>query len=350
MWSFGLTSLITVLLASPNMLVGLADLLQARKLRFDKVAGLFFVDTPQRRKKWNDALVHITLGLSDQQLVTGLAVLVVGFTNHCSIASRHFWVVFDLAWFSAVTHLASLPALTVYLREHPRWRDLRVMLMLMNYAMLVAAAVLTFGNYDPKSHDCPVQCAFDRYNKPSFPVSQTHVAQMVFLALGFIWALVQLFTPDGAWAARHDIIVKYTTWGDDAEALAKLIEEEQNDLTDSIVSMPQRKFWQVASRTHKKYKDNKFYIVVSTTFLFFWAPPAALKWMVLMGMWGMGVSRLLSDRQWAVDSENQWSFGQTLPLLLLVLPFFTVFEVLQGMYSSVGHLLYYTNLTFRQRR
>jgi len=313
------------------MLVGLADLLQARKLPVEKFAGLLFLNTPGRRKKWNDVLVHLTLGLSDQQLVTGLAILVVGFTNHCTIASRHFWVVFDLAWFSSVTHLASLPALTRYLREHPRWRDLRVLLMLINYAMLVAAAVLTFGNYDPKSHDCPVQCAFDRYNRGTFPVSQTHIAQMVFLALGFIWALVHLFTPERAWAVRHDIIVKHRTWGDDAEALTKLIEEEENDAADSVFMIPQRKFWQVASRFHKRWRENKIYIALFTASLFVWAPPAALKWGVLVGMWGMGVARLLSDRQWAVDSENTWAFGQTLPLLLLVLPFFTVFEVLQGL-------------------
>jgi hypothetical protein len=315
------------------MLVDLADLLQARKLPFERLAGLLFLNSPGRRKKWNDVLVHLTLGLSDQQLVTGLAVLVVGFTNHCTIASRHFWVVFDLAWFSSVTHLASLPALTLYLREHPRWRDLRVLLMLINYAMLVAAAVLSFGNYDPKSHDCPIQCAFDRYNKGTFPVSQIHVAQMIFLALGFLWALVQLFTPERAWAARHDIIVKYRTWSDDAEALAKLIEEEENDLADSLFTIPQRKFWQVASRVHKRWRENKIYIVFFTASLFVWAPPAALKWGVLAGMWGMGVARLLSDRQWAVESENTWAFGQTLPLLLLVLPFFTVFEVLQGLSS-----------------
>ena len=334
MWSFGLTSFITVLLASPNMLVALADFLQARRLRFGKLAGLLFLDTQERQKIWNDVLVHLTLGLSDQQLVTGLAVMVVGFTNHCTIASRHFWVVFDLAWFSSVTHLASLPALTLYLREHRRWRDLRVGLMLTNYAMLVAAAVLSFGNYDPKSHDCPIQCAFDRYNHGTFPVSQTHTAQMVFLALGFIWALVQLFAPDRVWEVRHDMIVKYKTWGDDAEALARLIEEEENDLANSIFTLPQRKFWQVTSRIHKRYRENKIYVVFFTIFLFIFAPPAALKWLVLVGMWGMGVSRLVSDRQWAVDSENTWAFGQTLPLLLLVLPFFTVFEVMSGTFPS----------------
>jgi hypothetical protein len=133
------------------MLVGLLDFLRIRGPRFHKLAKALHLGTAEQQKKWNDVLIHLIIGLSDQQLVLGIAMMTVGFIKHSSLLARHFWVVFDLAWFSAVTHLASLPALNIYLIEYPRWRDLRVVLMLVNYILLLAAAVLTFGNYDPKS-------------------------------------------------------------------------------------------------------------------------------------------------------------------------------------------------------
>jgi hypothetical protein len=61
------------------------------------------------------------------------------------------------------------------------------------------------------------------------------------------------------------------------------------------------------------------------------APPAAVLWLVILTLLALGVGRVVMDRRWAVGKENVWSFRQVLPMLIVVLPFFTVTEELQCM-------------------
>ena len=76
-----------------------------------------------KRDFWVSVIEKVVLGLSDQQLLTGLAVLVAGFWTHCSISVYHFAVVNDLAWFSANTHLTTLGLLDGFFQDNPVLRN-----------------------------------------------------------------------------------------------------------------------------------------------------------------------------------------------------------------------------------
>lgn len=60
-----------------------------------------------------EALERFVLALSDQQLVTGLAVLISGFVK-CDISLYSFRMVASVAWFSCTTHLSTLIVLKRY--------------------------------------------------------------------------------------------------------------------------------------------------------------------------------------------------------------------------------------------
>lgn len=129
--------------------------------------------------------------------------------KYCTILNRHFRVVFDLAWLSSIIHSAILPTFRKYLATCPRFRDLRIGLMLASYILLVAVAVLTFQSYDPRSHDCPTQYAFDHIIKSTdFPISGTHVAQMVLLILAFVWQIIALYMKTETCNAGHSMITE----------------------------------------------------------------------------------------------------------------------------------------------
>jgi hypothetical protein len=337
-----------VALSAPIALLSLIDFVVIRSPRSRWVAKKLNLSTEQQHEGWIDNLIHIIMGLSDQQLVTGLAILVVGFSKHCSMSSTHFWVVFDLGWFSSVTHLASLPVLNYYLQDYPRWRDVRVALMLSNFGFLVAAATLTFGNYDPASHDCPIQCSFDRFQTSDFPISKMHVTQMVFITLGFFWALIHLYAPDEIWRIRHSMIAD-RGFGTDVPYLRHYIETRQRHLsmigthtaTKDIINDAvhfrhvRAKFLNFVSKFHREHENSTAYLIFRWILLMLYAPPSAIIWLNLVSMWCMGAVRLLQDRRWSVAAENEWGFGQVLPLLLLVLPFFTVTEVAQEFLRSM---------------
>lgn len=83
---------------------------------------------------------------SDQQIVTGIAILIAGFAKRGSITVYHWQIVTYLAWMSSGTHLITLSFLRVYLREYPKLRIWRLCGMLILFVMLFIAIVPTGGN------------------------------------------------------------------------------------------------------------------------------------------------------------------------------------------------------------
>jgi len=356
-WSFGITAIITVLCAMPITLLSLLDL-------FPALPRLLHLTTPSEiqafKKRLRDLVEHVTLGLSDQQLITGLAILTIGWTRHCTISSRHFWIVFDLSFFSAVTHLASLLALRSYFSRYRRLRDFRVFLMLCNYVMLLVAAILTFRDYDPSTRTCPIQCTFDRIRNRQLGASGMYTAQMVLLTLVFFWQLGMMYVKDDAWDMRHEMILRalkvggktedgkpIQTYHDFLEARKKRLEELTTHpfgvkTVKDVVKMRGLRLkvytwlWRVDEKygAREGHPGRKSYEFAQWAVLMMVAPPAAVVWLVILTLLAMGVGRLVMDRRWAVKAENYWSFGQVLPMLIVVLPFFTLTEELQGQVPS----------------
>jgi len=63
------------------------------------------------REKRVEAFDRFILSLSDQQLATGLAILIAAIANQCTLSPPEFRIAFSLAWFSTTTHLATLDSL-----------------------------------------------------------------------------------------------------------------------------------------------------------------------------------------------------------------------------------------------
>ncbi|KAK3997862.1 hypothetical protein QBC44DRAFT_392135 [Cladorrhinum sp. PSN332] len=76
------------------------------------------------------ALTQFILMLSDQQLVTGLAILIAGIAKRPFITAYDFNIVFNLAWLSSTTHLATFCALRRHLRTHTLLRNFHVIVVL----------------------------------------------------------------------------------------------------------------------------------------------------------------------------------------------------------------------------
>lgn len=142
---------------------------------------------PDEKRKWDrlrrsKGLERFVLALSDQQLVTGLAVLIAGYTDRCSRSFYHFQIVSGLGWFSSTTHLSTLAVLRAYLIDHPRVRDWRVIAMLAIFGLLVVSQT---GTYSTQDNSLPVQCVFN-----SFAPDCVEFLSMISLALVIIFLCV----------------------------------------------------------------------------------------------------------------------------------------------------------------
>jgi len=201
--------------------------------------------------------------------------------------------------------------------------------MLSNYIMLLVSAILSFRDYDERTKYCPIRCTFDQIRTKRFGVSPIYTVQMVLLTVVFFWQLMMLYTNPKVWEARHDMLAKPRHKPDsdvdpEADLEERTMEEQtRNPFISGGNTARSRTRVGPYERWHNLHPGLRWVIVMLIS------PPSALVWLFIIAMWVLGLRRLLWDRQWAIGVENQWSFGQVLPILLIILPFFTVIEVFQ---------------------
>jgi hypothetical protein len=124
---------------------------------------------------WSECFYRVTFSLSDQQLVTGIAILTAGFKMLAqgTITAYHFSIVRDLAFFSSNAHLLSLLVLWTSfgsIRKHHKrtgarrrfpvtfvtmWR---FSCMAVFFGLLMAATWMSAHRDWDEWADCPARC------------------------------------------------------------------------------------------------------------------------------------------------------------------------------------------------
>ena len=109
------------------------------------------------RRQREEVLKRFILTLSDQQLATGLAILIAAVANQCTLTVWEFQLAFALAWFSSTTHLATLDCLQDYFLTHGAVRNWRVFGMVALLILLMYSLVMSMASIDTT---IPIQCTF----------------------------------------------------------------------------------------------------------------------------------------------------------------------------------------------
>ena len=102
-----------------------------------------------------EALQRFMLALSDTQIVTGLAIFIIGFLKHCELSSYHFIVIMALGWFSFTTHLSTLSVLQGHLAKRRVEKAFRVLGIIATYVLLSISFVLL---YSQRYNNVALQC------------------------------------------------------------------------------------------------------------------------------------------------------------------------------------------------
>lgn len=130
-----------------------ADLLNEVDLKVIRIRLL----PPGRHRKINVTLRHVILALSDQQMVTGIAILGAGFNGLQShtIQVYHFHIVLYLAWMSSSVHLSALGFLRNFFKSN------RPLLLWRMTGMLTLMILLFVGFIPTVSNDWGIQTPWD---------------------------------------------------------------------------------------------------------------------------------------------------------------------------------------------
>ena len=272
--------------------------------------ALFRIDA-RTREFWVPVIQKLVLSLSDQQLLTGLAVLIAAFWTHCTISVYHFAIVNDLAWFSATVHLITLTVLRDYLLQKPVLRNWRVVLM-GTLAVLLAASTVMEGHYEwYDSWPYDAQCLFDELvgNVNGSP-KHWMLVSLVLLCINYPLNVIPLFQ-------RPTVFVKHWLGTKPTAALKEAVEH----LTDTQRTFPKSfkgsikclscklliLVVRVVNWTHFALVtliDSQTIDFVQNTFWFAY------------GLWGIIEDRKIPSSD-MIGDENAMTFGQIMPILLL---------------------------------
>lgn len=159
-------------------------------------------------EKWNNAFESAVLAFSDQQIVTGLAILVSGYVQlgNAGLAVYHWHIVIDLAWFSSVTHLTTPTCLRTYFWKNRTLAIVRVFCMLV-IAVVLLSALVSIGytaSRCPIPVGLPAWCLYHR--KALGPCEYNHIYVVIliaYLCLSYSARFLHLFK------AREDLTIPY---------------------------------------------------------------------------------------------------------------------------------------------
>ncbi|KAF2019289.1 ArfGap-domain-containing protein [Aaosphaeria arxii CBS 175.79] len=285
---------------------------------------------PKRRFEF--ALEKAVLLLSDTQLVTGLAILVSGYSQlDCGMSAYHWQLMIYIAWFSSFSFLAAMAFLEGYFQTNSTLRILRVFFMFM-LASLLIVALLPTGSHNwlnllpmDKSFYPSLEaiCYFRQLTVLSFnaqkgPKLWSMIISIVVVGLSYIHTGIRLFDPTSEMSRK---ILRHGPASYVKQCLRFL--EDRTIAKKGLVAIlctPIYLFLYAAYASARAFFD----FLESMLFEIIW-----LSFAVAWGSIKLYDTRRSvhynSDAEWIDDSgdileENIWSFGQILPLVLLLLP------------------------------
>jgi hypothetical protein len=283
----------------------------------------------QRAERYAVSLFAMVMMISDQQLVTGIAILsaAIGAMRTRSITVYHFNIVTDMGWLSSNTHIMTLMVMrmfieakqngTRYQEEHKALNTIpltiRVISMIVLAVLLLyATEVSSYADWNEKLN-CPATCV-QLGKKGGMPLKQM-IISYVFIIQGYTTQILLLIP-----AFRRFWTNRMAPW-----FIAK-DENLKRDLKQGTL------------------KDLMYKMVKYITLPVFFFFTSEVEFVVEMMAWyALGLYWTFTDRQAGhkrmkpddIATENHVGFGQLVPLLLLLLAFLAFSEQYTCKYLSM---------------
>lgn len=342
--AFGATSLITLLAIVVAYLFGiipkkkpaglaveddepdglLNDLDEALLRHCSPFGRLTMNRSQETRNKQYESIQRFVLTLSDQQLVTGLAIFVIGYYRHCTMFSYHFFTIVALGWFSSTTHLSNLTVLRDYFNDSPSLKYTRLFGIVATYILLFTGLLVLYNEF---SFDVRVQCRFDR-----IVIRDIRPLNCICMILVLCYlTIIHLSKSLGFYFKRQ------RPFSSIRGTLLYLVRRDKNRLSSRKHHYAHSLADISASQSSWMPRYLRAYVLtfnfVYSEFLdsFLWE----VLWLLFNNLYGIRQifwTRLyVGNRVRKTGDENDWGFGQLLALFLLALPVLAAAQAYQGM-------------------
>ncbi|KAH6976345.1 hypothetical protein BKA56DRAFT_688037 [Ilyonectria sp. MPI-CAGE-AT-0026] len=282
-------------------------------------------EIPNQPPRWIHAFEKASqsiLSMCDTQILTGLGILISGYADLCNgISSYHFQLIGQLAWFSNVTHIASLTVLRRYLhrRRVEKWTRLILMFILSTMLIVAMGPTLFFNwvNGEEGSASLPGSFARCFYNTsrslkwleadnselglPGTTAFQSGIMSMLLLILSLASRTIKL---------QCSLSHRVKSWR-------------------KVLSNGWRRLLEIALGRSKSNAPNAalklmvdFNIAILVTIRVYsdllTSTLSDVYWLLVSVIWG--TLKLSMTKSSVHINEDSWTFGQILPAFLLIGP------------------------------
>ncbi|KAF2117474.1 hypothetical protein BDV96DRAFT_598361 [Lophiotrema nucula] len=275
------------------------------------------------RPRFEKALLKCILTMSDLQILTGLSILISGFTQlRCGLSVYHWQIIVRLAWFCSLTHLACLTFLRNHLHGHRGERKWRLLAMGI-LVLLLIGALLPTGKYGISTFAADYAiCSYKQLKmaKPKNGSTDSSNAELgyasmiisiLFVALGFLSRITRL----------HRSISNPMTTAP-RKFLSKFLRKRLCVLYEKFKSSPFKRLLIYRPALACFLTIRAPLDLWSSLFLEVWWLIASFAW----GVYNLVVS--WKDHPGSLKSNKGWTFGQVMPVILLFAPVLSIAECL----------------------
>ena len=236
----------------------------------------------QKLQFWARVLEKLLLGFSDQQIVTGIGIQLVGFAKICSYSIYHARIIGGLSILSTLTHLLALYVLQDYFLRNPIVARFRIPLLVVNGLLIIPTTPILWIS-STVSYSAPGACAYASLPIPGEAYENTaHVVILICVALWFV-LLVGL----------------------------------------AITSL--------SRRLNDCLRASRLLIRLWPLSLIFFVISVFVVCVILLSRTQVFGSASIT----IIGNEKEWGFGQLLPVLVLALPFLNIVELFSGVFSTI---------------
>ncbi|KAK4579973.1 hypothetical protein LTR86_000175 [Recurvomyces mirabilis] len=275
----------------------------------------------------------ILLVLSDPQLLTGLTILLVGYMKLGTNTEYHFQIVSRLAKLAFVVHSTTIDVLLDRLLDPKRpfgrlWRPTAIMLFL---ALTFLALLPTGNDAWLSTWGLPARCIWQDTAggyAPGYESKQMGL-DMVLQPWGGVIVVYELF-PN---LANNVLERRFRLWSCIClrgpcqiyvRCTARLL-----DAKDA----PSWICWYIISCISASIAG---FVLIFTEIIFSQAFDLLRGWaMIVSNVYNIFYLRSNASREGREGSDNNWDFGQALPVLLLVSPLFMILETLRDYLQNI---------------
>ena len=273
----------------------------------------------------------LVLSLSDQQLLTGIAMLTVGWIRHDTEKVYHFEIITDLTWLSSNAHQMTLWYLRDYFIAHPADRNWRVVTMLFLGVNLYVATFFAGHRAWFDSWAYPSQCFFDdiihdRGSIGGQPAAYS-IASQVLLLYGYSRSILplypQIWEPVIKRVKEHpgqiitDLYIKACKAHRVACKRGRTLQSTlQRKILGSLLAICDV-LYNIVWHIVYVVRSNACGLGVFETFTFGF------------GTYGLWTDRYIAS-QIMEGNESDWGFGQLVAILIIPIPVFPILRKYYG--------------------